>query len=767
MKKINLLFFFRVISSLKILGLILLLTSNFLYGHNHYLETDPAENPDESTRSPNSKENNELDETTKKLRDNLISAGFIHSVGSSGPNQSIYRSTHNSRLVNKVFEAECSEEYKKFDEDMESFIQSINNPQASSNQTLRIEGALTSCINKIFKEYKKLNNLFTRPINKLYNNKFSHQTTCLLNTLDSSFITDNIKETSNSSKNFKEIKKYINNFLKLTDHCIKPENGIVSLQKNFNPQLCGLRRLYSFNQTEHAKLKTFFETQVPTDEGSKSCHVLRDELIKFTEDSAFKKFIALAKTDCSSIQSLKHSSNDDCSTLAKQLNPPYPEKNPDNLFNECSSAIDTAYKQCFGEEGQQTESQLVLSLINQKSPAVCEQNRLAKAQQAKQDCVQAINQCMDDCADKIESFKEKFLQCFFLPDFNPNSYRAIHKHSNCQQRIKDLKDAFQEQAGKAPFEVVNPTLESLNHSTDSNSSTAFHIKDTCSDPLEKTQFAKKLTEMQKECQQNPQQQNSQEHNQLVDPVTASHTSSGSSARHSTSSSSSGGVKNAPFSYENNNPFNYNSHSQTEDNQNPNSSFQILPPDSSPHNSRSDNNKGSVSADFENTKDSATDPNSSYKNSSSSPPSRRGISSQGYSSSNENPSLAETNTEKETDQTLSNKIHKGIRQFLTSDEQYGAIDERYPQSATSQFLDWLGDKKRQAKKQALKAYDGIAGISREEFQRRLQLNNEGVDLFELQKELFIEACKTHNCEGSGASSEVQAQINQQGRQPSSQ
>ena len=760
MKKINLLFFFRVISSLKILGLILLLNSNFLYGHNHYLETDPVENPDESTRSPNSKENNELDATTKKLRDNLISAGFIHSVGSSGPNQFIYRSTPDSMLVNKVFKAECPNEYKKFDEDREFLIQSINNSQAPSNQTLIIEAYLRKCIDNIYKNYVNLSHKFAQPINQNWTSLTQTVDPNAKVFLDRKFA-DSIKSLSKPQfENWKKIKNKIKEYREFEDICDSAVNSAQCFKASFRGRSCP--NFYD------QRLQNLFNA---LDQGfwGKTCRQWIGDFEDFTKTDTFKNFIALAKTDCSSIQSLKQSNNEDCSTIAKQLDPPYPEKNPDNLFNECSSAIDTAYKQCFGEAGQQTESQLALSLINQKSPAVCEQNRLAKAQQAKQDCAQAINQCMGDCADKIESFKEKFLQCFFLPDFNPNSYKTIHKHSDCQERITNLKDAFQEQAGKAPFEVVNPSLESLNHSIDSNSSTAFHIKDTCSDPLEKTQFEKKLAEMQKECQQNPQQQNNQQHSQLVDPVTASHTSSGSSARHPKSSSSPGGIKNAPFSYENNNPFNYNSQSQTEDNQNPNSSFQILPPDSSPHNPQSDNNKGSVSADFENTKDDSAndDPHSSYKNSNSSPPSRRGVSSQGYSPSNENPSLAETNTEKEN-QTLSNKIHKGIRQYLTSDEQYGAIDEeRYPQSATAQFLNWLGDKKRQAKKQALKAYDGIAGISREEFQRRLQLNNEGVDLFELQRELFISACKTHNCEGSGASSEVQAQINQQSRQPSSQ
>ena len=111
--------------------------------------------------------------------------------------------------------------------------------------------------------------------------------------------------------------------------------------------------------------------------------------------------------------------------------------------------------------------------------------------------------------------------------------------------------------------------------------------------------------------------------------------------------------------------------------------------------------------------------------------------------------------------MGNKVNTSIRRFLSSDEQYGIIDDNpYPQSATQRFLDWMNDKKRKAKKVILNTYDGMVGIDRAEFQRRLQINNESVDLFELQREMFMGACKVHNSDGTGASPEIQNQIRQQ-------
>ena len=105
----------------------------------------------------------------------------------------------------------------------------------------------------------------------------------------------------------------------------------------------------------------------------------------------------------------------------------------------------------------------------------------------------------------------------------------------------------------------------------------------------------------------------------------------------------------------------------------------------------------------------------------------------------------------------------IRSYLSSDEQYGIIDNNpRSQSATQNFFNWLNDKKRKTKKAILNAYDGAAGIDRAEFKRRQHLNSEHVNLFELQRDLLVKACERHNCDGAGANPEVQSQVQQQGQ-----
>ncbi|MCZ0931724.1 MAG: hypothetical protein OXJ52_01025, partial [Oligoflexia bacterium] len=290
----------------------------------------------------------------------------------------------------------------------------------------------------------------------------------------------------------------------------------------------------------------------------------------------------------------------------------------------------------------------------------------------------------------------------------------------------------------------NLKFESLSEPNRSRNSIAYPVIKACEDPLEKEQIEKKLAEMQTECQQKPQQEN-QEQNQLVDPATASHTPSGSSRSHSASQ---GGIKSDSFSYGKNNPFRAtNSKRETEDSQDPSSRFEVSFPYDPKRPPSTDNNKGtSVSADFE--ENSKTDSQTPSPNSSVNFPSARGISSQKYrpSTGNNNSPLAETDPiEGTTETSLGEKINKGVRRFLSSGEQYGLIDDSPSSgSATSSFLDWMSDQTRKAKTQALKAYDSMVGITRADFQRRLQLNDENVDLFELQREMFIKACKTHNC-----------------------
>ena len=785
MKTIKFSFFFKVVClKLKIFCFLSLVLSSVCYSDDDLKDTTV----DKGLKPVSIFQKDQRHQDATGLRDNLMKADFIH-LTSSVLHRGNFQKTHESNPVNKIFHEECADiNFSSKIDDFTAYINNINEsheviwgngfsrtemntqlPERLRTLPVEIDEVIKKCVDTIYKNYAELSHKFADEINNAYYLKLDKPEKFVVLLEKKRFAKDiiNFRLNNESSENFKTIQKEIKNYIQFEKKCI---DSISSLHGTW------LEDRHFISRDRYTELKTKFNN-LDQEFGRKRCKGWHEYFTNFTNatnQGIFEKFIDLPKTSCKSMDSLKNSINKDCRQTVNRLNPPFPtkENKEDNLFYQCKTEIDQAYIKCFGKEGERDDKQLTLYLIDQKSPAVCEENRLAKVNPAKQNCIQAVNQCITKCNGTIDTFKTEFLQCFFLPDFN--SYTILHKAeiNKCSDRIEYLNEAFKKQAKKAPFEAKKTSLYSLDHPNNSSSSAAYHIIGTCENVLKSRQIDKKIAEMQTECQQNPQQEN-QEENQLIDPATASHSPSGSSgSRNPTSSSSKGGSEtgSVPFSYESNNKgFDFNNNLQTEEEQKNSSAdpYQMPSLDSNkPPSPNNESDKDSISADFESNGDNSKSSNPYSSTQSSSP--RRSVSSTGYAPSLGADSLsADTaNTTKERSKTLGTNI----RRFLSSDEQYGIInDSPYPQSASQRFLGWMNNKTRKAKKALLNTYDGIVGIDRAEFQRRLQLNNETVNLFELQKEMFIEVCKTHNCDGAGASPEIQNQIRQQQlkRNPSSQ
>ena len=694
----------------------------------------------------------ELPRELQQLRKNLLKAGLIHKVDNS------YTSTPNTDTVNKVFKEECNNEYNQFHLSRNAFLLYANNQMAEPksdqvyeykvdlNLPQQIEKAIKKCIlNNMYEKYAKLSQQFAGKINRVYYRKVTHNenyiTILALPVIES---VNKLTLNNKSPKDLEEIKEKIKIYVEFQNKCMETVSEIEGIWSDEN---------YGFRNPYHT-LKTQFNNLKKGLNG-KSCKAWFQDFEQFTKTDVFKKFVSLpqkCRENSGCVQEIKDHLND----------PPFPKKNDNNPFYQCSQKRDEAYENCFGKnDTQANELQKILSLIRQKSPAVCEENRLAQAHSAHKECNEKINECRQQCNEKLKSFKTEFLKCFFLPDFTSQAYTTLHQNkadpnkNKCFSVIKEIKKSFEEQAQKPPFHAKkNLQFESLSKDNKSKQSIIYPVIIACDDPLEKEQIEKKIDEIQTECQQkDPQQeeQKQQQPNHLVDPATASHipSNSSSSSQHSTNSQT--GVRSDPFSYGKNNPFRAGDDSkmETQDSQDPSASSKV-PFHYDPDRSQSTDNKktADVSADFDsnNSNSSSLTDSNPYNKPDFMSSSRRGISSTRSSSGNGGSLSSEITAEgQDNSERLTKKIDRGIRKFLSSKGQYGLIDDSPSSgSATSSFLGWLSDQTKKAKKQALNAYDKIAGIGRAEFQRRLQLNDENINLFELQREMFVEACQTHNC-----------------------
>ena len=723
-----------------------------------------------------SKKVKDLSEDQEKLRGELIDAHIIRdvSVGDgdfaglapsnrSKPTQltpSFYVSNDSSRSIAvKVFKAECLTQYDRFKPKLKVFISRINcNPDKGScsvnyndNIPTEIDQHIIDCMRTIRKKKQNIIDKFVKPILANYDN-YSDLRGSHFNLKINSDFSKNIMELQGRAKNFNKIKNEINEYFQFEDTQFE-DTCLGTISKNVD---CFFQS-HNSCESEINSFKAFSD-----DWTSQNCKDRFKRFNDFADGDLFKKFIALAETDCKDEDSLKASSNSACKKTVGWLKPEYPdEDNELNLFQQCQIEIDKAYKECFGEQGKRTDLQELLYLIDQKSPAVCDNNRISRARPALQNCLNAVNKCSKACNNQITAFKEDFLQCFFLPNFKeadkePNSM-IVHKNTPCKNRITDLKKSFKTQSKAEPFKIKQPSFRSLD--LQGSQSLGYQIAKACEKPLDERQLEKKQAEMIQVCRQNP---NSRQ--PLIAPAVGVNPSSNNN---STGAKSSSGDNSRSFSYggsNNNQGFNFNNNLPQDEKQGPeNSPFSYDGPTDDPSNtSKSKKDTNSVSANFDNKHEDSTGSLSPLGLSDSSSSSKRKTASQGSLTGAEDSSKEEI--EGKSEESIMDKADTVIRNYLSSDEQYGIIDEDpQPQSTTQRFFNWMNDKKRKTKKALLKAYDGAVGIDREEFKRRLHLNSEHVNLFELQRDLLIKACEIHNCDGRGASPEVQSQIQQQHRQ----
>ena len=695
-----------------------------------------------------------LIKTQNIQRDNLLKADFIYKrnvTGLKGGMVTVYEATPESEtVVNIVFREECNkpiQTYDHFHYERKRFIHSMKSKQ--NYNVILIEKPIKKCTKHIYNKLALLSHDFVKPLLEKYDsinpNQFSKNMRVTLTGL--SFASD-VTSLSKGPDHLEKIKKAIEEYIEFEEKCSDPMTIL-----NCNDSSVENDDYSCYDSRYYPNIKTNFESWKEGFRG-KSCNQWYTEFQTFTKSDSFQSFISLPD---------KCQKPSDCvEDITNKLKENH--QHQDNLFNKCKTERDRAYNTCFGEEGRRKELQLALYLLDQKSSSLCEGSQLAQAEQAKQNCLHAVNQCVSECEGAIDDFKKDFMQCFYLPDFE--SYDQLHKNNKCKGTINKLNKQFEGQAKQEPFRIDKKNkalLKSLDHPNNSNSSPAYHIIGACNDILKDRQIDKKLAEMQRVCQQKPNNQQQQQ-NQLINPVTSASLPSGSQGNRNPASSSSNGsgqgVGSQSFSYGSNNSgfkFNNNNLQGEEEGYQSSKPYQASFSDSHRPNSLNKSDSKSISAEFEDTDDSSKDSNP-YSRPDSAALSRRGAGSYGGSSvGSEELSSEITNETTGKSEGLKDKINKSVRSFLSSDEQYGAIDESsYPQSGTQSFLEWVSNQNKKAKKAVLNAYDKMVGISPAEFKRRLSLNDEHVNLFELQKEMFVMACQTYNCGSVQASPPEQTQ-----------
>ena len=739
--------------------------------HNDPILENNGNNPTFERELSGSQEVRNLTAEQKRLRIELVSAGVIVDKTQYHGVRRIYMLNDRSKSV-EVFKEECPDEYNSFKNDVNTFMSNLNgvsDPDCEhvpadgffctnsydKDTPANIKNSIKVCMQVIRDKRQELIKSFTIPILKNYVNYRTLNENMVLYLKQSPFL-KGIISLEGQSKNFNEIKNKIRKYMEFEEQCL-----IQAIAHKIDCFYGDAPRHICSDESNIKSFKNFSKIW-----SSQNCRNKFDEFKKFAESQLFKDFIALAEKDCKNEDSLKKSSNSVCKSTVNKLKPEYPDKdNKDNVFQQCQTEIDNAYKKCFGEPSQRTDLQELLYLIDQKSPAVCDNNRISQARSALQNCVNAVNKCSQACQNQITAFKEDFLQCFFLPDFKeadkePSSM-IVHKHTSCKVRIKELKDSFVKQSQAEPFKIKKPSFGSLD--SQGSQSLGHQIAKACEKPLDERQLEKKQAEMQQVCRQNPNSQQA-----LINPVTAVQPSSHNSNNDRDTSSSSrtqsqpfsyGQNKNKGFQFENNLP-------QNEKQNQEGSPFSYNMPTDNPRAKIPKDNKdtNSVSAEFDSSlKDSSDSLSPAGLSDLSSSSSQRKTASQRSLSEDVN-SFEEDLQKEKSQQSIMDKAGSVIKRYLSSDEQYGVIDGNpRSQSATQSFFNWMNDKKRKVKKTVLNAYDRIGGIDQAEFKRRLHLNSEDVNLFELQGELLKKACEIHNCDGSGASPEIQSQIQQQRNQ----
>ena len=209
---------------------------------------------------------------------------------------------------------------------------------------------------------------------------------------------------SDNPQNIRKIKTILNNYKDFKYKCI---DKLVNVQRSFIPSLINYPQHHSHSFDNYKYLKDYFEAKT---EDNKSCFEKRKE---FQANETLKQFINLPKK-CSNNYFKTLIDLPQCETMLNKISPEYSGKNSNNLFYRCHEGVKKADKDCFGEEGTRNELQELLHLVNQKSTALCEDNKLARAEIARKKCFdRAIKTCWDSCQSEIEEFKSNYLECFF------------------------------------------------------------------------------------------------------------------------------------------------------------------------------------------------------------------------------------------------------------------------------------------------------------------------------------------------------------------
>ena len=662
-------------------------------------------------------------------------------------------STSDENPVNKVFKKECPIDYEAFNSNRQLFINLLSNPSAirlnmhekigQINLLEKIDENFTKCVTTITKSYTvEIEVNFVDPINKYYAGR---QTGIYGSCPEiNSLFNNRIKSLSignNSPVNIRKIKETMNDYINFEQECIIRK--LHRMQRSFiHGSTCFDNRHNFITPNNYNILKKYFTTTI----NGKSCYEKKEEFKKFSVNTIFKNFINLPKSDCTNTNSLQNSNNKACQNIVKKLKPEYPkEENKENLFYKCNEEVNKAYEECFGKKGERNDLQEILYLINIESTAVCEDNKIGRAYTAEKNCLNSINDCIDECHKQIENFKTEFLQCFFLPDFKTETYQQLHGKNQCATRINDLSRSFEDQAKEEPFQAEGK-FSSLQNNSNQKSSIAHLITRACENPLEKNQIEKKIHKMRQICQEQNRSQSQNPNSRIQGTIPTAAGSNSFNSKGSTGSSSNKETSSQRFSYDKGSnegfQFNNNSKNQEQDSELEIGSSLLLPDNQGRKRAKtSDSDK----TDSDETVDWTDEKNPSEEHApfiSENSKTDSQEQTEGMESELADEKLSSEEATKESEK-LKSKINTQVRRFLSSDAKYGSANP-YPGSATRGFFNWVRNKTNKAKKTVLNSYDKMGGINRAEFQRRLKLNNQNTSLFELQREMFIKACEEHNC-----------------------
>lgn len=170
-----------------------------------------------------------------------------------------------------------------------------------------------------------------------------------------------------------------------------------------------------------------------------------------------------------------------------------------SLFSECgkyysiteSCCLDPDIDECEHTSNKQEQAYQSILGSEEKTKKICLTDKDEREDalenffsQKKNICNESVGICQKTCRSKLEGFKEKFKQCFFLPKIDNHSYGLYPEGTACRKDINVIKREFNNAMQDFPKMNGNfITLEDL-ESIDENNNSYINrsIEERCNEP---------------------------------------------------------------------------------------------------------------------------------------------------------------------------------------------------------------------------------------------------------------------------------------------